>query len=259
MRLTIEAVVVIALFQSVCQSGTGNTVLRKEGFALRSGQEDRSTLRRIDVPRIKLFPVDEASQDSSLLGFRTRLLTAVKKHDENFLLRNIDPEIINGEDIQKGVDEFKRRWQLDRPDSPLWDLLASIISNGGSFNTDKGGKEFCAPYAVSEWSRVIEQLPSGADPYGYVAITAKDVAIRSEPNLSAPVIETLSYDVVRVRANASVKGGSPPNVFTWLKIIAPSGQDGYISDKYTSAPTDYRACFRKIGGEWVMSEFASRE
>ena len=260
MRISSAAILLIALFQSVCHSGQSQKAApRNEFVASNSPRENPSPAQKTETRRIQLFPKDEAAKDHSFLVFRTRLLAAVKRHDRDFVLKTLDREIMNGDDIEKGVNEFKKRWQLDQQASPLWDLLSSILSNGGAFNRDDGHEEFCAPYAVTAWSEISNQLPAGADPIDYVAITGKHVSVRETPNANSPVIYILSYDVVKVDAKGSVRAGSPPHGFTWLKITTPSGQRGYVKDEDAQGPMDYRACFRKVGRQWLMTELAARE
>lgn len=225
----------------------------------RQAQQTESVSNAVDVnqgelqesggPAIKLYPIDEGPNDASFDEFRNRLLRAAREHDAAFILSILDPRIINSSDGEGGVREFKDQWKLDQPEGRLWETLTTILSMGGSFRMNSGRREFCAPYVTSQWPSVVNQLPKGADPLDYQVITGKNVAFRSEPNLTAPVLKSLSYDIVKVQSASSA----------WLKITTLSGEQGYVLNKYIRSPTDYQACFRKISERWVMTELAARE
>jgi hypothetical protein len=53
------------------------------------------------------------------------------------------------------------------------------------------------------------------------------VRVRIRPSEAASVVDTLSYDLVKVDQAGSVPpdSGSP----TWVKITTPSGQKGYVA------------------------------
>jgi hypothetical protein len=67
-------------------------------------------------------------------------------------------------------------------------------------------------------------------------------------------VTTLSYDVVKVHTESSEVNGSG-----WLKITTPDGNEGYVLDQYIRSPSDYQACFEKVGQKWMMTELAARE
>ncbi len=208
---------------------------------------------------IKLLPIDEAEKDPSLIVFRTKLLKAAKEHDSRVLLSILDSQIVNKSDGGRGIKEFKDQWKIDQPDSRLWETLTTIVSMGGSFRTNDGSKEFCAPYIASEWPKVVDALPKGADPLDYEAVIDKEVPLRSEPNSTAPVVTRLTYDVVKVNAAASTARSSETGSTVWVNITTLTGKTGYVLDKSIRGPSDYQACFRKVGRNWLMIDLAARE
>lgn len=206
---------------------------------------------------IKLLPVDESSLDPSFQEFRNQLMIAVTNRDKGFVLSVLDPKVDNGYDIEPGVKEFKRRWKLDEPETTMWDVLTGILADGGSFNETR--TEFCAPYVVSQWDKVVRQLPEGTDTLGYLAIKGKDVAVRTDPHLTAPVVATLSYDVVQYVSNSQVIDRSNPGASSWSKIKTPTGPEGFVLDIYLGSPMDYGVCFIKRKDKWVMTMLATHE
>jgi len=207
---------------------------------------------------IKLYPVDEGAQDPSFTAFREKLIEAARKHDTDFILSILDPQILNSFGGDGGIKEFKEQWKLVEPDtSKLWKELVSILANGGSFINFDGKKEFCAPYVSSQWEKVANQLPTGQDGVDYAAVAAEKVDLRLEPNLAAPVIGTLSYNIVKIDYDASVPDERDSDYFAWIKVTSASGQQGYVPGKYVISPTGYRACFKKVGEKWNMTSLVA--
>jgi len=255
---SLKLAIVTLLLQLACQPYQSQHQLERTGTPSSSlPAAPNSSDQEVKVKPIKLYPVDEAPDDPSFAQFRGRLLEAVSKHDSNFVLGILDPEIINSSDGERGENGFRHLWKLDEPESRLWQTLTTLLSMGGSFRENGGNREFCAPYVTSKWSTVVSQLPKGADPLDYQVIIDKNVPVRSEPVPTAPVVATLTYDVVKLSANGSVTHSENGN--SWLKISTPAGKQGFVPDDYVRSPTDYQACFKKTGSRWLMIELAARE
>lgn len=208
---------------------------------------------------LKLFPVDQASEDPSFEGFRRRLTKANEEHDLPFILSILDPGIRNTSDGNAGIDEFKENWKVSQADSALWETLGMILSMGGSFRVNDGRREFCAPYITSEWKTVASRLPEGSDPLDYQVITGDAVILRSEPTTTSPELARLSYDVVRIHTSGSENRNSGLEAFDWTKVTTLTGQQGYVPLRSVRGPSDYHACFTKIGGKWLMVELAATD
>jgi hypothetical protein len=209
--------------------------------------------------RIKLFPVDEGGQDPSFQQFRDYLLDAVRRKNTDFLLGVLHSRVENGYDLKAGADEFKKRWEPQDPDSPVWSVLSSALTGGGSFTKRADITEFCGPYVVSQWPSVIQQLPTGTDSLKFLAIAREDVAVYLEPRLTAPIVAKLSYDVVRTIPNSQVVDRSDSKFSSWTKIKTPEGNEGYVSDSDVRGPMDYGICLRKINGTWLITRLAATE
>ena len=194
----------------------------------------------------KLYPADKAAQDATFAKFRQTLRAAVKRRDKDFVLSVLDPQIKNSFGGDGGIEEFKKMWKLDQPDSRLWGELETILSMGGSFGTVDGKRNFIAPYVTSMW-------PGDLDSFEYVAVTGKDVRVRANPGLKAPVVATLSYDIVKVSSQTVAELERQVDGHTWRKIIAPGGKTGYVAEKFVRSPVDYRAYFERKNGRWVLA------
>src|SRR3989304_5805174 len=100
---------------------------------------------------VKLLPVDEGAHDPSWASFKARLLEALAKRDQKFVLGIVDARIRNTLG-PNGSAEFRNLWQPHAPDSPLWvELPKLLFLGGGVVKRDKGVAEFCAPYVRFNW------------------------------------------------------------------------------------------------------------
>lgn len=191
-----------------------------------------------------LKPVDEASQDSSFLAFRTKLIAAVDRKDAAYIYSIVDPNIKNGFGDRNGIDWFKRDWKLASRNSEFWTKFAAVIKNGGAFQSDGTSKNFfVAPYSYSNW-------PDGLDAFEYFVIFGSDVNLRRDASLNAEVVSKLSYNIVKV-LDEEPHVGRP----AWRKVQTLGGQTGYVSADYVRSSIDYRAGFEKKRGRWVMTFF----
>jgi hypothetical protein len=189
----------------------------------------------------KLYPVDEGPKDRSFLVFRRKLMEAVRKRDRQFLYSILDPQVRTGNWGEwQGIKAFKEHWELDKPDSVVWEVLEEILSLGGAFS--KRGR-FLAPYVSARW-------PEDFDAEHRAAVIARNVRVRKRPSMTAPVIETLSYDIVRVHRE---EGTHDDRGETFIKITTPGGKQGYVAYKYLRNPAHSHAYFQKKRGKWWMT------
>lgn len=187
-------------------------------------------------------PVDEASKNPSLKIFRDNLLKAAKRHDVKYVLSIVDPQIKNDFGGNDGIKHFKSDWKIENPKSKFWDEFITVISNGGAFYTEAPSRgTFCAPYTFMKF-------PEDVDAFEYSVIFGNNVNLRAEPASDAPVVASLSYNIVKVEATNEIN----PN---WLKVETLGGKRGFVSAKFVRSSIAYRACFEKIKGKWKMSAF----
>lgn len=193
----------------------------------------------------QVLPVDEAKKDASFYSFREKLIAAVKKRNTNFVLSIVDRNIKNGFGGYDGITNFKKQWKINSKNSPLWKELLAVLTNGGAF--DKRQKtSFYAPYLFTNF-------PDDLDAFEYAAIFGNNVNLRSKPSLEAEVVAKLSYNVVKVDYNNSIKFGEYE--YIWLKIETLGGKKGFVKSEFVRSSIDYRAGFEKKRGKWIMTFF----
>jgi len=196
----------------------------------------------------KFEPVDEAAKDASWTSFRKRLLDAVEKRDLKFVLGILDRNVRASIDGQRGVAGFRKAWDVDAADTPLWrELRAAMFLGAAYLKRDKGPQELCAPYVLAKW-------PNDLDPLDYGAVITKDVLVKAGPHADSSTLQTLSHEIVAV-TDWEIADVAPAERQRWVKVRVKSGE-GYIPEEQIRSPVEQSACFVKREGAWRMTAFA---
>ncbi len=193
-------------------------------------------------------PIDEAKKDASFLAFRTKLIAAAKRRDAKHILSVVDPDIRNTFGEDDGIRYFKKTWKIEDPKSEFWNEFLPVITNGGTFSKEDGGKMFSAPYTFNGF-------PEDLDSFTYSAIFGNNVNLREKADLNAKIAARLSYNVVKVDFENSVEKSGKAGDYTWLKVETLGGKKGFVKAEFVRSPIDYRAGFEKKGGKWKMIYF----
>jgi hypothetical protein len=201
---------------------------------------------------VKLYPVDEAVKDRSLMDFKWRLRRAIRKRDGRFLLTIVDPQIRLGFGGERGLDTFKQEWQPSKRTSEFWKQLSLILSLGGTYESETGDEKYCAPYVTTRWKTLVRRFPEFGNASEY-AVVVRDVNGRARPSIGAPVVARLSFDVVRVNWDSVAKAARRGS--EWVRIRTLRGRVAYVQASDVRSPIDYSACFKKINGRWMMVSF----
>ncbi|HYC44206.1 MAG TPA: hypothetical protein VED01_01860 [Burkholderiales bacterium] len=194
----------------------------------------------------KLPRVDEAAGDASWLRFKRQLLAAVEKRDKQFILSILDKNVRNQDERTRGIATFRKQWELDTDDSPLWRELTQALQLGGAFIRRDKRRELCAPYLLGRW-------PDDVSPIENAVVISRDAAVQSEPSISSPALGRLSYDIVGV-VDWEVDDKSDPKQ-KWVRIRL-QGRDGFVPEEQVRSPIEQAACFVKTGSGWRMTAFA---
>ncbi|MBA2378678.1 MAG: SH3 domain-containing protein [Blastocatellia bacterium] len=196
-------------------------------------------------------PVDEAAKDASFAAFRQKTIAAAEKRDVRYIISILDPDIKISFGIEQGAKEFVNTWRLNDKDSPFWDEFLRVIKNGGAFAGDGKARDFfTAPYTFSSW-------PEDIDGFEYHAIFGRNVNLRERASTDSKVVTQLSYNIVKVDRDRSVrKAGDPDDVsFDWMYVETLGGKKGFVKAEYVRSHVDYRAGFNKTNGVWRMTLF----
>jgi hypothetical protein len=195
----------------------------------------------------KLPPVDEAAGDSSWLAFKKRLMTAIEKKDKQFLLSILDPKIRSQDERARGVATFRKQWELDAADTPVWRELANALAIGSAFvQRDKAPRELCAPYILGRW-------PGDVPPTTHAVAIGRETLVQAEPSSASASIGKLEHDIVAV-SDWEVDDKSDPKQ-KWVRIRFKQ-RDGYVPEEQVRSPIEHAACFVKGPNGWRMTALA---
>ena len=195
----------------------------------------------------KLPLVDEAAGDVSWLRFKKRLADALARRDKQFLLSILDRNVRNQTEKTRGVAEFRKQWELDTPDSPVWRELQTALQLGSAYiKRDNGARELCAPYVLGKW-------PPDVQPFDHAVVISRDSTVQAEPSVGSAALGRLSYDVVTV-TDWEIDDKNDPKQ-KWVRI-RHGNRDGYLLEEHVRSPIEQAACFVKAGNGWKMTGFA---
>lgn len=175
-----------------------------------------------------------------------RLIEAVANRDTSALYGALSPEIKVSFGGGVGLEDFRRQWEPDSLDSPLWSTLSEVLAGGGSMATSGSDSWFEAPYWTSEWRNV------SYDAFEYGVIIGEQVLVRERPTTQSEAIAAVSYDIVRA---VDPYAASEEEGMEFVLVELKGGRSGYVSKKFYRSPIGYRAGFRKVNGTWQMQWF----
>jgi hypothetical protein len=220
-------------------------LLRALGVALAFSLATASSAQEL-----KLLPVDEGAADASWPRFKARLIEALARRDQQFLLDLVDRKVRNTSGIE-GQAEFKKLWEPQSADSPLWTELPKLLFLGSVFvKRDAKSSELCAPYVYYKWPENAAGNPTGA-------IVAKETLLKTDPAADSTTLAALSYDLVTV-IDWEVADKSKESPQKWVKLKA-GAREGYVAEEHVRSPLEYRACFVNTGGRWRLVELDAGE
>lgn len=197
----------------------------------------------------RVLPVDEAPQDEEFFRFRQRLSAVLDSGN----LEAITPMF--SEDVRA-----TGRTSLSAADAAE---LRSVLRLGGSFTTTRGAqpgrREFCAPYAYSEYPpthTVPEDLLNVVEDGFVWVVLGTGVRVRGRPSIVAPIVGTLHYDLVPVQdLDANDESGAS---YVWQLVLLSDGRIGYVESSLLFGDRNKHVCFANIGGQWRIAEFETR-
>lgn len=150
-----------------------------------------------EVKRFFIEPQNGSLNNPFLLAFVEQLKKVVGKKDTNALFLMLDPNVISGNgSFDKGIEAFKRTWQLDQPENAryFWRLLARQLNLGGVTEEQNGRYYFCIPYTAS--NKAFAQYDYDFDWYHTAVCVVEKSIVYEEPNEKSLKAGVLNYDIV---------------------------------------------------------------
>jgi hypothetical protein len=195
----------------------------------------------------KLPPADEAASDTSWLAFKKRLTSAIEKKDKQYLLSILDPKVRSQDERARGVGTFRKQWELDAADTPVWRELANALALGTAYvQRGNAPREVCAPYVLGRW-------PGEISPTTHAVAIGRETLVQAEPSSASATLGKLEYDIVAV-TDWEVDDKSDARQ-KWVRI-RHNQRDGYVPEEQVRSPIEHAACFVKGPNGWRMTALA---
>jgi hypothetical protein len=209
-------------------------------------------------PRQTITLVDESVQSPEFAKFLDRTKKAVRDRDAKYIRSIVTPETRFSFGKQRSIDSLNP----DNPKSPFWTSLEKSLSLGCS----QEAQAYSCPTVFHQFDAAIRKSTSPqTDAFSAIVVVGQNVNVRSQPNPTAPVVATLTneivqYDTVAIQ-NASAKDRAETlkldNPNGWTPIVLPDAKRGYVSSQFAYSPVGYRVLFGKEQGEWKMQAFVT--
>lgn len=207
-------------------------------------------------PRQPITLVDESVQSPEFAKFLDRTKQAVRDRDAKYIRNIVTPETRFSFGAHRSINALNP----DNPNSPFWTSLEKALSLGCS----QEASGYSCPTVFHQFDEATKK-GTAPDAFSAIVVVGQNVNVRSQPNTTAPVIATLTNEIVKYDAetfqNASVKDRAEvlrlDDPKGWTPIVLPNDKRGYVASQYAYSPISYRVLFGKEQGEWKMQAFVT--
>lgn len=192
-------------------------------------------LDRLVVPRQagRFAPRDECGHVPGARQFREALAAAVLAGDADAIAALAVPEVRLGFGGDDGRAQLRR--QLAAKDGKLLGEFRKLLELGCAANGDNG---LTMPWYFAQDMGAIDSSVA-------MLVAGQGVPVRSGPETSAPVLETVSWDLVEL-----VGESQPDKPFQQVK--AADGTQGYVATGSLRSLLGHRLLAERRGGKWMI-------
>ena len=216
-----------------------------------------------DFPHQRLSLTDQTQSDPEFAKFRQQLQQSIQKRDAAFVSALIPPK---GLPLGFGRPSTAKELKLDDPKASFWSLLEKAMGSTCGFADPKAATAakgwLCPAVSRDFYQQYPPKLnaPPGLDyELSNVIVVGDRVNVRALPTLNSEVVGVLSNEVVKFDKkrfeNAQEEKTQAPNpISDWTPVILPNRKQGYVYNRYAYQPLENRAIFKKIKGQWQITE-----
>ena len=154
-----------------------------------------------------------------------------------------------------GIDNLAKAIDLDDKDGSGWDALASFASDPTASELPDHKGTFCSPADPKIDSKAFQSLADATqtDPSEWGYPLKDGLEVRSAAKATAPVVDKLGLNLVRVLADTAPPSDANPPMF--LHVATPSGKSGYIPIDSIAPLGGDEMCYTKDAGGWKITGY----
>ena len=202
--------------------------------------------------------------DPSFEAFRKELAAAADKKDRKALAGMVSPTFFwmgeKGDKADKkkpGIDNLAKAIELGGKDAPGWDALSGFAADPTATAFSERKDTVCAPADPNFKQDELEALSkeTGTDDSDWAYPTQPGLEMHASAQPNSPVVEKLGMHFIRVLEDNSPGAQDSPMV----KVVAPSGKNGFVSGDSISPLGNDQLCYSKDGGAWKIAGFIGGE
>jgi len=204
----------------------------------------------------KFPPPNESIKDHSLKTFLTNLKRAVQEKDTAFIYAALSTNIKNNFGNNGGINEFKKKWGLEKSNTTFWYYIGRVLSMPGC-RSNNNTNEYTTPYVFCM------PLKKNDDPFYIVVVTEKNIPLKENPRTSSKTLLTLNYNIISLLPTLSMSNekekneiGEPKWSFVSVKYRKKEFK-GWVYYKYIYSPVSYRLILGKENGKWQIQAFVT--
>jgi hypothetical protein len=218
-----------------------------------------------DFPHQRLILQDGATPDREFYQFREQVRQAVRNRDAAFIQALVPA---NGLSLGFGRPLDLQTLNLNDPNAYIWGILEKAIAPGCQElpqsnypNTDPTAGVWSCPNVNYAF---YQQYPKPAEAQGIdyeisrIIVVGQGVNVRASASVDSPVVGVLTDEVVQFdrqaweQLPAEDRAAQLESLDSWIPVILPNGQHGYVSNQYAYSPLGYQVVFAKVNGQWQI-------
>jgi hypothetical protein len=198
--------------------------------------------------------------DPSLDAFRKDIENVAQKKDRAALARMVvskgffwEREDGKAAPKKSGIDILAQALNLAAKDGSGWQALAGFASESAAAPLPENASVICAPASPDFEDRELEDLAqtTDTDPYEWGYPMRAGIEVRETPSATAPVVEKLGMHFVRVLDDDAQSTANTAG--EWLRVVAPSGQVGFVAADTLASLIGEQLCYMKEGNAWKIA------
>ena len=204
--------------------------------------------------------------DAGLEAFRKELAATVKRRSKADLIKLVVPQGFfwegdfggSFEAAKSSADNFVRAFHFDHEGGDTWDRLAAVTAERAASRHPARRGVICAPGEPVYNDAALEKLYDATGTHGldWAYPRAASTPVRTAPQASAAVMETLKLHFVRKLDDPAADNDPNPLLNIWARVVMPSGKTGFVAPGSLTTLYVERLCYGKdTRGRWRITGY----